>query len=108
MSALELAGLALVGAAVWFWIDTLGAREVCLDAARGACRREGLQLLDETVAVEHLRFRRSDAGWLRIERDYVFEYSSTGADRHKGRIRLAGRNMTLLDLGQRPQLHLVH
>lgn len=107
MNAFELAALALLGLFAWFWMDTLKAREIALAAARRACAAEDLQLLDETVAVERLRLARDDAGRLQLRRDYLFEYSQDGADRHRGALTLLGRELTLLDLCRRPTLRLV-
>ena len=105
--SLELLALALLGLFAWFWMDTLRAREAALAAARRACEAEGLQLMDETVAVERLRPARNDEGRLALRRDYLFEYSRDGADRHRGALTLLGRELTLLDLRQRPPLRLV-
>lgn len=107
MNGFELAALILLGLFAWFWMDTLKARETALTAARRACEAEGLQLLDETVAVERLRLARDDAGRLAVRRDYVFEYSRDGADRNRGALTLLGRELTLLDLRQRPALSLI-
>jgi hypothetical protein len=107
MNGFELAALSLLGLFAWFWMDTLSARETALVAARRACDAEHIQLLDETVAVERLRPARDEAGRLTLRRDYVFEYSQDGADRHRGALTLLGREVTLLDLRLRPSLHLV-
>jgi uncharacterized protein DUF3301 len=107
MNGFELGALALLGFFAWFWMDTLRAREIALAAARRACDSEGLQLLDETVAVERLRPGRDEAGRLTLRRDYVFEYSGDGTDRHSGALTLLGREVTLLDLRQRPTLRLI-
>jgi uncharacterized protein DUF3301 len=107
MNGFELAALVLLGCFGWFWMDTLRARETALAAARRACEGEGLQLLDETVAVERLRPGRDDEGRLALRRDYVFEYSRDGADRHRGALTLLGREVTLLDLRLRPVLSLI-
>jgi uncharacterized protein DUF3301 len=107
MNGFELAALTLLGLFAWFWMDTLKARETALAAARRACEADGLQLLDETVAVERLRPSRDDSGRLTVRRDYVFEYSQDGVDRHRGALTLLGREVTLLDLRQRPALRLI-
>jgi hypothetical protein len=107
VSAFELGALALLGLFAWFWMDTLRAREAALAAARRACEAEGLQLLDETVAVAHLRPGRDEDGRLALRRDYAFEYSRDGADRHRGALTLVGREVVLLDLGLRPALRLI-
>lgn len=107
MSGFELAALVLLGLLAWFWMDALQAREAALAAARRACEGEGVQLLDETVAVARLRPGRNEDGRLALRRDYVFEYSQDGADRHQGGLTMVGRELTLLDLRRRPVLTLV-
>lgn len=107
MSGFEITALTLLGLLGWFWMDALRARETALAAARQACVGEGLQLLDETVAVERLRPARDGAGRLVLRRDYLFEYSRDGADRHRAALTLVGREVTLLDLRLRPTLTLI-
>ena len=46
--------LLLAAAAVWFWQDSLAARESANAAAKEACTRLGLQFLDGTVAFARL------------------------------------------------------
>ena len=49
-----------------------------------------LQLLDESVALRALWFKRSPDGQLRW-RSYNFDFTSTGDDRYQGRIILLGK-----------------
>lgn len=86
----ETAALVLIVAGLAFWIDSLRARERALAAGRAACERNGLQLLDETVAGAGLRLGRNDAGELRIRRVFVFEFSDNGNNRRRGSIVVLG------------------
>ena len=74
----EAAAIVLIVAGLAFWIDSLRARERALAAGRAACERNGLQLLDETVAGAGLRLARNEEGELRIRRVFVFEFSDNG------------------------------
>ncbi|MGA8052176.1 MAG: DUF3301 domain-containing protein [Burkholderiales bacterium] len=94
----ELAAIAVVLAAVWFWVDSLRARERALKAGRGACRRYGVQLLDDTVAIARLRLARDRDGRLRLERHYVFEFSETGDNRRQGSMVLLGAELSDIQL----------
>lgn len=98
MSFAELATLLLIGLIAWFWFDSLKAREAGIAAARAACEREGVQLLDETVASRSLRLGRDDNGHVAISRAYDFEYSDSGYDRFRGSVVLLGREVVMLDL----------
>ena len=95
----ELLLLIVLGLGTWFWLDTLRAREAGVRAARAACEREGVQLLDETVAGRSVRPARDDNGRLVLWRAYDFDYSTSGYDRHRGSVVLCGGEVILVDVG---------
>lgn len=107
MSGLELTGLVMIVLIAAFWMDVLGAREACLLAAREACAREEVQLLDESVAVERTRLARDEDGRLGLRREYIFDFSRTGEDRQQGRLGLQGRRVVWLELARQRHLTLV-
>src|SRR3569832_559504 len=92
MSDLQLIfTLLAIGLLVWFWADSLRAREHALQVCRRACAKIDAQLLDETVALRRLSIARNHHGhtvWWRI---YNFEYSLDGAQRLRGSVVLRGR-----------------
>lgn len=98
MSFVELLGFLALGAIVWYWFDSLKAREIGVDAARRACAREGVQFLDETVVGQGLRLARDDDGRVVLRRGYAFEYSVGGDDRNAGSVVLEGREVVLMDV----------
>ena len=98
MSFVELLVLLALGGAVWFWLDSLRAREIGVEAARRACAREGVQFLDETVLGQGLRLSRDDNGRVALRRGYAFEYSVGGDDRTAGSVVLEGREVVLVDV----------
>ncbi|THF63445.1 DUF3301 domain-containing protein [Pseudothauera rhizosphaerae] len=100
MTGFELSALVLLAALAWFWLDSLKAREAGMAEARAACRREGVQLLDETVACRSLRLARDDDGHAALRRVYEFEYSGSGDDRYHGAVVLLGREVVMLDVGE--------
>ena len=79
--------LALIG---WLWWDGLNKRELAIRAARLVSQKAGVQLLDETVSLGRLWFRRDDNQRVRVQRQYVFEYSDTGNNRLPGYVYLLG------------------
>src|SRR6188474_2569082 len=88
-----LLALILLGAAVlWFWQDSLAARESANAAAKEACTRLGLQFLDGTVAFARVALVR-EAGWLKLRRTYVFDYTATSIERRQGFVLLTGRRV---------------
>lgn len=105
MEFIELLLIASIGAAIWFWLDTLKAREAGIRAARQACAEEGLQLLDETVVGHSIRPARNGDGQFRLRRVYIFEFSDTGDNRRSGSVTLLGGDVEFLHI--RPQLYVV-
>lgn len=88
--------LALAG--IWFWLDTLKAREAGVAAARAACAEEGWQFLDESVVGRGVRLARDDEGRLRLRRIYAFEYSESGFNRSAGSVTLLGQELEWLSI----------
>jgi hypothetical protein len=85
--------MVIVAAAVlWFWQDSLAARESANAAAMEACRRLGLQFLDGTVAFARVALVREN-GWLKLRRTYVFDYTATSIERRQGFVLLIGRRV---------------
>jgi hypothetical protein len=94
----ESAAIVLIVAGIFFWVDSLRARERALAAGRSACARYGVQLLDETVQFAKLRLARNDEGRLRLRRTYTFEFSDTGNNRRHGAIVMLGAELQDMQL----------
>ena len=82
----------MAAAVLWFWQDSLAARESANAAAKDACLRLGLQFLDGTVAFARLALVR-EAGWLKLRRTYVFDYTATSIERRQGFVLLTGHRV---------------
>ena len=98
--------LLAIGAAVWIWMDVLGAREQAIRYGREICRDAGVQLLDQSVSLTRLRIERVKSVPTLIRR-YGFEISLDGADRHRGHLELRGRELGAWSLPQRANLRVV-
>ena len=83
----------LAAAVLWFWQDSLAARESANAAAKEACTRLGLQFLDGTVAFARLALVRVGGGRLQLRRTYVFDYTATSIERRQGFVLLTGRRV---------------
>lgn len=83
--------LALIGAGIWFWMDSMQARERAIAASIRACQAINVQFLDQTVALEGMKPARSSQGHLVLRRIYGFEYSVQGVERRHGRAILRGQ-----------------
>lgn len=94
---MEIEWLILLALAAALWVSAMQAREAAVAAARRACRRDNLQLLDETVALTRMRPVRDEFGRLRLRRTYAFEFSH-GGDRRTGWVDMIGRRQVGLHL----------
>jgi hypothetical protein len=94
----DLILLLLIAAGIWFWVDTLHARERAVDLCRTACQSRGVQLLDQTVALEHISVARDREGRLRLQRRYRFEFTEDGATRQSGTVVMLGATMQALEM----------
>ena len=101
---MEIAGILVLAAIAWLWLDSLKAREVAVRMAREVCAAEGLQFLDWTVAITSLKVARDDMGRVRLQRGYDFEYSDTGNNRIKGNLVLLGHRIVVFNIGVRPEI----
>lgn len=94
----EVVALALLAALGWFWLSSLRVREHALAAGRHACAEAGVQFLDDTVALAHIRLARNNLGQLRFARLYRFEFSSTGDNRRRGNICVLGEHVESVEM----------
>lgn len=94
----ELVTIGLLAALGWFWYDSMRAREAAIAIGKEVCRRDGVQFLDETVALANLGFARDTMGHLKFRRTYRFEFSDTGNNRLKGSVVMTGTRVELLNL----------
>ena len=98
----EVTAIVLIAAGIFFWIDSLRARERAVQAGRSACERYRLQFLDDTVSFARLRLARNEDGELRLARTYSFEFSDTGNNRRHGAIMMLGSELQDVQLEPYP------
>ena len=84
----SIMALGLMALGVWFWYESLRARETAVRLAKGLCQKRDVQLLDQTVSLSRLRPVLGPPNQWR--RWYVFEYTVDGARREQGWIALRG------------------
>lgn len=110
MPTFEIISLALLCALAWLWYDSVHVRDISIRAAKSACAADGLQLLDDTVAIASLKLARDDDGRLLLRRAYNFDYSETGDNRRRGSVVMLGEKVLVVNVGLRlaassPTLH---
>ncbi|MDQ3259937.1 MAG: DUF3301 domain-containing protein [Burkholderiales bacterium] len=95
---IQLFFIFLIAMLIWFWHDTMQAREHAIVIGKRHCQNDGLQLLDETVSLSSMKLRRNDDGQMMFRRVYEFEFSDNGDNRRLGSITLLGRHAESIQL----------
>ncbi|HET6602723.1 MAG TPA: DUF3301 domain-containing protein [Xanthomonadaceae bacterium] len=85
---------------LWLWSEARAAAERAHAHAAAACRRAGVQLLDQTVSLRRISLRRGRTGALGVLRQFGYEYSRYGHDRNSGALALLGRELLWLHAPQ--------
>lgn len=82
-SILILLFLALLA---WFWMTSIRAKEIAMQASASACQQIQAQFLDQTASLKKIRFIRGHGGRLGFERTYTFDFSRDRQSRTKGMV----------------------
>ncbi len=105
----ELLPLIIFALIAWFWWGATRAREVAVEGAATACRRNSVQFLDQTVVMRQMKLQRDELGSMHIARMYCFEFSSNGHDREAGYAVMLGTRLVRVHLDllieQPPTVH---
>ena len=101
MSWFEIISVAILGGLFWLWLESTRVHEIAVERARNQCHVNGVQFLDDTVALENMKPARDEDGRLTLKRTYIFEYSDTGNDRQPGNITMLGRSVQRLNFSPR-------
>lgn len=80
--------LILLLAALYAWQNALRARDLARMLGHDLCARAGVQLLDQSVSLSGVGFARNADGRLCLRRNYAFEISLDGRDRHRGGLQM--------------------
>jgi hypothetical protein len=86
-----------------FWHRNLACRELANRIASETCGEAQVQLLDGTVAFSSFGAGRDAGGRWIMRRNYVFDYTDNGVNRHQGFVVLRGLNLEAVGLA--PVVH---
>ncbi|PLW82813.1 DUF3301 domain-containing protein [Kineobactrum sediminis] len=84
--------LGLGAACVWF-MTSIRVRELAVTAVTKAGQRDDFQLLDQTVQLNRLSLSRDEQRRWRVWRQYRFDYSYDGVQRHEGFVVMLGQRL---------------
>lgn len=82
-----------------FWLNSIRAKEIAMQASANACAQIQAQFLDQTASLKKIRFMRDKNGRLGFQRIYGFDFSRDRENRLKGLVIMNGHqvNKVLLD-----------
>jgi uncharacterized protein DUF3301 len=80
--------LILLLAALYAWQNALRARDLARALGHDLCVKAGVQLLDQSVSLSGVGISRNAEGRLCLRRNYAFEISLDGRDRHRGGLQM--------------------
>ena len=88
----------LVGFAAWLFWRQLAIRERALAHALMVCEKNDVQLLDQGIGFAGFKLHKGKRGGWNLWREYVFEFTSTGEQRYKGRVFFEGQTVVRTEL----------
>lgn len=94
----DLILIALLLGAYLYWFNGQRVKEVALKAVTENCQKLEVQMLDEYVALSGIRLKRDQAGKMRLQRTFLFEFSSTGNERYNGICIMLGRQVESIQM----------
>ncbi len=89
----EILVVFLFGALCLFALNSIRVRELALQSALHASRRDDFQLLDQAVHINRVSLSRDDQRRWRIWRQYRFDYSYDGVEREQGFVIMLGKQL---------------
>jgi len=90
-------------AVIYYWIDTIRAKEIAVIHGKNACKDAGVTFLDQTVEIKKVRLKRNPRGTVVFYREYKFEFSSDGIRRVDAEIIMLGKQLLKLQLSAYPE-----
>lgn len=93
MISTTLIALAAVCGGVWYWHASMRAKEIANAKAKELCEEAAVQLLDQSVTLKKMRFRRDESGRMAFERTYDFDYAIDEKTRFRGQIVVHGNQV---------------
>lgn len=89
----------LLALIAWFWLNSIRAQEIAMQASAQACKQIEVQFLDQTASLKKIRILRNKNGRMILERIYSFDFSRDRESRTQGLVTILGQKVTqvLLD-----------
>lgn len=84
----------------WFWMNSIRAKEIAMQASAVACQQIQAQFLDQTASLKNIKLTRNKTGRLGFERTYSFDFSRDRESRLEGLVNIKGHVVTQVMLDE--------
>ena len=84
----------------WFWLNSIRAKEIAMQASAEACQQIQAQFLDQTASLKKIKTRRNNNGKLVLERTFSFDFSRDRETRQQGLVTIIGQKVTQVVLDE--------
>lgn len=102
----DLVMLFLLGAVSLHFLASIRVRELAIQAVRRASKRDDFQFLDQSVNLNRVSLSRDAQGRWRVWRQYRFDYSHDGVERHQGQVTMLSKQLqSILVTERQPTVH---
>ncbi len=98
MSATDFFLIVFLLSAIFYWLDSIRAKEVATEQAKNSCKNTAVEFLDDTVLIKKTRVKRNSYGRIVFYREFDFEFSSTGEFRYHGLVKLLGKHLVDIEM----------
>jgi hypothetical protein len=88
-----------LGLIAYYWSYTQKLKAYAVRGAKKRCNEAGIQFLDHTVVYSKIYWHKNDLGQRRLQREYLFDFTSTGEERYVGKIYLQAHHVVGVELG---------
>lgn len=92
--------LLLFATIAWFWMNSVRAKEIALQASANACQEIHAQFLDQTASLKSLKLIRTTSGRMGIQRTYRFNFSIDRDSRLDGYVEINGYKINKIFLDE--------
>jgi len=87
----------------WYFWSAVRAKELAVRAGRSLCEKHRVQFLDETVEQRHIKLTRDSRKNPVWQRNYHFEFATTGEFRYGGQIIMLGHQVQSVEMDPYPE-----
>ena len=90
--------LIAIGLVFLYWYHALRIKDIAFAAAQRHCEEMSVQMLDQSVYLRRLWFKRDGRGQFYVWRAFHFEFTVSGEDRYIGRVFMLGYHLSSVQL----------